>query len=267
AGGDGWPMCCFCSRWLPRLLQPEPNRLWTGFAVTGSALLADGQSLRSLPGDERISRDEVAQRPLGGLCDSDARRDRYSADAIAVLDNAQVRARAYEALSIVPLPRYSQGFGHASWPGGNLFEKRNFLEIGFFSYSKSTVNVSSGDCRAALGLAGRGRPSPHDPSRLRHLLEARHRFQSAQQHAAGDAVGQAGNIQAIVIAIDEIHIGVAGRAEENGIPCRAAGSGVRRLVALAEIGFGFDNAPGENSTRRFADQESPQQRPRHVPRI
>ena len=80
-----------------------------------------------------------------------------------------------------------------------------------------------------------------------HLLDAGHRLQGAKQHAAGHAIRQAGNIQAVVIAIDEVHVGETGRTEENGIPRRLACRGVRRRVVLAEIGLGFDDAAGENS--------------------
>jgi hypothetical protein len=42
---------------------------------------------------------------------------------------------------------------------------------------------------------------------------------------------------------------------------------VRRRIAFTEIRFGFDNAPCQNSVRRPPDQQFPQQRPRHPPRI
>ena len=106
-----------------------------------------------------------------------------------------------------------------------------------------------------------------DASRFGHLLDARYWLQGAKENASGNAVGQAGNIQAVVIAIDEIHVGVTGRAEENGIPCRPARRGVGRRIALAEISFGFDDSAGENSARRFPEQQFPEQRPRYLPRV
>ena len=107
----------------------------------------------------------------------------------------------------------------------------------------------------------------HDPSRFCHLLDARHWLQGAKENATGNSVGQAGNIQAVVIAIDEVHISVTGRTEQNGIPRRLARRRVRRRIAFAEIRLGFDNSPRQNSARRFPDQQFPQQRPRHPPRI
>jgi hypothetical protein len=101
------------------------------------------------------------------------------------------------------------------------------------------------------------RPSPHDSSRLRHLLDAGYWLQGSKQHASGDSIGQTGNIQAVVIAIDEVHVGVAGRTEQHRIPRRPSGCGVRGRVAFAEIRFGFDNSSGENSARRFADEQFP----------
>jgi hypothetical protein len=42
---------------------------------------------------------------------------------------------------------------------------------------------------------------------------------------------------------------------------------MRSRVVLAEIRFRFDNSPRQNSAGRFPDQQFPQQRPRHTPRI
>jgi len=67
----------------------------------------------------------------------------------------------------------------------------------------------------------------------------------------------------VVIAIDEIHVGVTGRTEENGIPRSPARGRVRRRIAFAEIGFGFDNSSRQNSAGRFPDQQFSEQRPRH----
>src|SRR5258707_3894215 len=106
-----------------------------------------------------------------------------------------------------------------------------------------------------------------DPSRPSHLLNARHRLQGPQEHASRDSVRKTGNIQAIVIAIDEVHISVTGRTEKNGIPCRTARSRVRRCVAFAEIRLGFHNPSRQNSPSCFPDQQFPQQSPRHPSRI
>ena len=103
-----------------------------------------------------------------------------------------------------------------------------------------------------------------DSSRLGHLLDAGHRLQGPKQHASRDSVRQAGDVQAIVIAIDEVHIGVTGRAEEDGIPRRPARGRVRRCIVFSEIRLGFDNSSRQNSASRFPDQQFPEQRPRHT---
>src|SRR5208282_3093718 len=166
---------------------------------------------------------------------------------MAVIDNAEVRTRAYQAFAVVPLARDLESFGQASWAGGK------FLEEGLFRCCKSGVAVSAGNCRAALGwtaeggcpyVAGGGRPSPDYSSRLRHLLDASHRFQRPKQNASGDSVGQAGHIQAVVIAVDEVDVGVTGGTEENGVARRQARRRVRCRIAFAEIRFGFDDATG-----------------------
>jgi hypothetical protein len=51
--------------------------------------------------DEGISGDEVTQRTLGCLHNSDAGRNHDTPNAIAVIDDAQVGARAYQVFIIV----------------------------------------------------------------------------------------------------------------------------------------------------------------------
>jgi hypothetical protein len=49
-----------------------------------------------------------------------------------------------------------------------------------------------------------------------------------------------------VVSVDEIDVGVAGRAEENGVARGESAIGVGGRVVEAEVGFGFDDASGEN---------------------
>jgi hypothetical protein len=48
-----------------------------------------------------------------------------------------------------------------------------------------------------------------------------------------------------MIAVDEVDIGVAGRAEENGVARGLAAVGVRSGIDRSEIGFGLDDASGD----------------------
>ena len=57
-------------------------------------------------------------------------------------------------------------------------------------------------------------------SSSRHLLNALKRFDRAEKHSPGLPIALARNVQAIVIAVDEVDVGVTGWAEQN---CSAGG--------------------------------------------
>ena len=52
-------------------------------------------------------------------------------------------------------------------------------------------------------------------------------------------------ISAVMIAVDEVHVGVAGRTEQDGIARSLAAKSVGAGIERAEVGFGFDDASGE----------------------
>ena len=83
-----------------------------------------------------------------------------------------------------------------------------------------------------------------------HFFQAGERFEGAEEDAAGDAVGFAGDVEAVVSSVDEVDIGVAGRAEENGVAEGASGGGVGGGVVFAEVGFDFDDAGGAAAAAR-----------------
>ena len=165
-----------------------------------------GSPFSGTPGDKRISGDQVTQGALGGLRDADARGDDYAVDTIAVIDDAEIGARAGQDLSVVALACDSQGFRQAAGAGGDFLARRKSLDFGPYFYL--------------------------DASRLRHPLEACHWLQSAEQDASGHAVGKAGDIQAVVIAVDEVDLGAAGRAEENSVARRLPCRGVCSRIVL-----------------------------------
>jgi len=79
-------------------------------------------------------------------------------------------------------------------------------------------------------------------SRSRHFLCAEERFERAEEDRSGLAFRLTGNIQAVVIAVDEIDVGVAGWAEENGGAGGIASSGVGGGIGFSEIGLNLDDA-------------------------
>ena len=57
-----------------------------------------------------------------------------------------------------------------------------------------------------------------------------------------------------MISVDEVDVGVAGRAEKDGIAEGASGGGVGGGIVGAEVGFGLDDASGENVLAMAADE-------------
>lgn len=92
-----------------------------------------------------------------------------------------------------------------------------------------------------------------------HHAGSRHRLDGAEKNSTGFAVWQAGNIQAVVISINEIYISVARRAEDHLVPWRAPGGGMGGGVILAEVGFCLHDASGKNLAALATDHELPQQ--------
>jgi len=54
-----------------------------------------------------------------------------------------------------------------------------------------------------------------DAAGFGHFIDSGERFEGAYQHGAGFTFRFAGNVEAIVIAIDEINVGVAGRSKDD----------------------------------------------------
>src|ERR1700683_1155787 len=69
--------------------------------------------------------------------------------------------------------------------------------------------------RAAGELAKVGEGLQCEVASPRHFLDAEERFEGAEQNRARLAFALAGNVQAVVVAVDEIDVGVAGRAEQD----------------------------------------------------
>jgi hypothetical protein len=80
---------------------------------------------------------------------------------------------------------------------------------------------------------------------LGHFLDTRERFQGTKQDASRQTLRLAGHIQAVVIAIDEVDIGMTRRTEDHCIAQSLAGCGVCGGISLAQISFDFDNPGGQ----------------------
>jgi hypothetical protein len=81
---------------------------------------------------------------------------------------------------------------------------------------------------------------------LGHRGNSCHGFHSAEEDSACFIVWKAGYIQAVVISVDEIDVGIARRAEKNLVAWSPSRGGMRGWVVLAEVGFGLDDASCED---------------------
>ena len=131
----------------------------------------------------------------------------------------------------------------------------------------SACDMRPGPLEISRNCAGRGVAVRLQAASPRHRRQSKHWLHGAKQHAAGLAFRHAGNIQAVVIAVNEVHVGVSGRPEEDGIARSAAGVSVRRRIFGSEIGFVFDDTASEQRASFAADQQLAQQLASHGHRI
>ena len=105
------------------------------------------------------------------------------------------------------------------------------------------------------------------PARPRHRFDSLERFHGPEKHSTRDSIGETGNIQAVVISIDEINIGVTGRAKQDGIAAGEAGEGMSRGVSRSQVSLDLHDARREKILAVAADENLPQQFPADTARI
>ena len=76
----------------------------------------------------------------------------------------------------------------------------------------------------------------------------------------GDAVRLRHYVQALVHPVDEVHVGVAGRAEEHRVARRAACGSVRRGIAIADVRLHLHEASNQQSLGCPANKQLTQNR-------
>jgi len=87
-----------------------------------------------------------------------------------------------------------------------------------------------------------------------HFFQAYEWFQGTNEDASGFANAIAGNIEAIVSAVDEVHVGIPRRTEEDRGTGGIAGGGVSGGIVDSEISLDFDDAAGEAISGGVAHQ-------------
>ena len=106
-----------------------------------------------------------------------------------------------------------------------------------------------------------------DVSRSRHLLDARKGFEPAEKNSSGLPLGFARHVKAIMIAVDEVNIGVSGRTEQDCSAGSVAGGGVGRGIIFSEISLNFDDAGSQAQLSVVPHQHFAKKFSSHAPRI
>ena len=83
------------------------------------------------------------------------------------------------------------------------------------------------------------------PRALAISFDAGERFQGAQQNGSGLAFGFAGDVEAVVISVDEVNVGVTRWSEQHCSTGGISGGGVGGGILLSEVGFDFYDASRE----------------------
>jgi hypothetical protein len=170
-------------------------------------------SLRGSPRNKSVACDEKSQRVVCGFGNADARRDLDTLRTKPIIRNEQISLLAGQVLFVVALPSDAEGFGETSGAAGQLSQVRRVIQF--------------------------------DVSRERHLLDSGNWFECAEQNSAGLSIGQAGDVEAIMIAIDEINVREAWRSEEDEVTQSASAGRVRSRIIQSEVGFDFHNSGGQ----------------------
>ena len=88
-----------------------------------------------------------------------------------------------------------------------------------------------------------------------HGLDAVDGSDGADEDSAGFAGEMGGGVEAVVHAVDEVDVGVSGRAEEGEVVGGEASVGVGGGVGEAEVGLDLGDAAGEALAVEIADEE------------
>jgi len=178
--------------------------------------LETGSLGQPLAGDEGVAGDEEAPFVERGAGDVDAGSGGDGGRDVAVGGDIEGAGGRAEVAGVVALAGDTEGLGEASGARGE---------------------------EAKLGGAGRG--GEGETTEGGHGLEAADGLDGAQKDASGVVRGLATDVGAVMIAVDEIDVGVAGRPEEDGVARGLATVSVSTGVNGSEVGLGFDDASGE----------------------
>lgn len=193
-------------------------------------------------GQECRVRDDVSQLLFVGLGDTDARRGRDALGTKPVIGDVKIGIASRDVFPVIARAGDGERLAQSSRTGRQVpQEPGTVLQLEALSRAQAT--------------------------RLRHGAYSGKRFQRSDEHASRFACRFAGDVQAIMRAVDKVDVGVAGRSEEDCVarclPCR----GVRGEVTGAEVGFDLDDASGEPLLTAAADEHFAEQFARDAARV
>ena len=178
-----------------------------------------------------------AKRPVDSMLNADARADMQLGVWLgyreSVPNNPQRRVLAGEVEPVMLRTRKAEGLAETRGPRSQFRSEQ-----------------------AGLGVRGKAAVA-------RHRFKASHWFECTKQDSAGHAVGLAGDIEAVVLAVDGVNIRVTWRAEEDGVTRRGTAMGVgcrvRWIVMRTEVGFDLYDAAGKNFASDAMDEKLAEQ--------
>ena len=135
--------------------------------------------------------------------------------AEGVLTNPQAGSGRGEIASVVASASNAEGLGEASGAAGEA------------------IKMVRGGQRESAGA--------------RHFFQTEKGFEGAEKNGTSFAFALTGGIETVVIAVDEINVGEAGRSEEHGIAGSVASGGVGSGIVDSKVGLDFNDAGGQTS--------------------
>jgi hypothetical protein len=87
--------------------------------------------------------------------------------------------------------------------------------------------------------------------------------EAAHQHRAGDAVALADDVEAVVHAVREVHVRVAGRTEHDRVARRSLAA-ARMRCGVVGVRFDLDDPPAQHPTADAAAEDAAEQCQRQV---
>jgi len=173
--------------------------------------------------DKGIATEEIAQWHLSSFGDTDARRLGDIPWTVMIVSDPQAAGGRSEIAAIVPGASDTKCLAEPSGAG------RQFRPI------SQAINL--------------------DVSRTGHFFHSGQGLQGAKEDRPGLALRFAGHVQAIMVPIDEVDVGMTGGTEEHGIAQGGTGGGMSGWIIGAEISFDFNYACDEWAGFGVSDED------------